>query len=236
MKKSVWIMAAVCVAMVVGMVTGCFTSAKAYTRVHPDGTRESWVKVVGTGDKASEVAAEGLFADGSESDFGAGVESAKAKQESTGIKEAFEGVNGLLLGVAQLLSRAQGAPASDVVADAGGGVSGGGVVSSTAPAKIAGDGVSVVILGNRSTCGYCQTLWSGLDVDEVSSALCGANVIDADAASAPQTYAALRPQGSFSYPLVLVYEGGQLKGQFSGRGLTQAALVEKAKSLTGCGK
>ena len=48
----------------VGMVAGCFTSAKAYTKVHPDGTRESLVRVVGTGDKASEVAAEGLFADG----------------------------------------------------------------------------------------------------------------------------------------------------------------------------
>lgn len=110
MKKSVW-MVAVCAAMVVGMVTGCFTSAKAYTRVHPDGTRESFVRIVGTGDKASEIAAEGLFADGSESDFGAGVEQAKAKQQSTGIKEAFEGVNGLLLGVGQVLARAQGAPA-----------------------------------------------------------------------------------------------------------------------------
>lgn len=239
MKKSVWMVAAMCAAMV-GMVTGCFTSAKAYTRVHPDGTRESFVRIVGTGDKASEIAAEGLFADGSESDFGAGVEQAKANQQSTGIKEAFEGVNGLLLGVGRLLARAQSAPAygseGETAYSAGGGVSGGGIVSSTAPAKIAGDGVSVVILGNRSTCGYCQTLWSGLDVNEVSSALCGANVIDADAASAPQTYAALRPQGSFSYPLVLVYEGGQLKGQFSGRGLTQAALIEKAKSLTGCGK
>lgn len=110
MKKSVWMVAAACAAMV-GMVAGCFTSAKAYTRVHPDGTRESLVRVVGTGDKASEIAAEGLFADGSESDFGAGVEQAKANQQSTGIKEAFEGVNGLLLGVGRLLARAQGAPA-----------------------------------------------------------------------------------------------------------------------------
>lgn len=68
----------------------------------------------------------------------------------------------------------------------------------------------------------------------MSAALCGANVIDADAQAAPETYAQLRPQGAFSYPLVLVYEAGQLKGQFSGRGLTQAALVEKVKSMTSC--
>jgi hypothetical protein len=61
-------------------------------------------------------------------------------------------------------------------------------------------------------------------------------VIDADAQAAPDTYAKLRPQGAFSYPLVLVYEGGQLKGQFSGRGLTQAALAEKVKGLTSCGQ
>jgi len=70
----------------------------------------------------------------------------------------------------------------------------------------------------------------------LSAALCGANVIDADAQAAPDTYAKLRPQGAFSYPLVLVYEGGQLKGQFSGRGLTQAALTEKVKGLTSCGQ
>ena len=29
---------------------------------------------------------------------------------------------------------------------------------------------------------------------------------------------------------------GQLKGQFSGRGLTQAALAEKVKGLTSCGQ
>jgi len=107
-------------------------------------------------------------------------------------------------------------------------------VSATVPATISGDGISVVVLGNRSTCGYCQSLWGGLDVAALSAALCGANVIDADAQAAPETYAKLRPQGAFSYPLVLVYEAGQLKGQFSGRGLTQATLTEKVKSLTTC--
>ncbi|MFA7121540.1 MAG: hypothetical protein WC277_08650, partial [Bacilli bacterium] len=102
------------------------------------------------------------------------------------------------------------------------------------PATISGDGISVVVLGNRSTCGYCQSLWGGLDVAALSAALCGANVIDADAQAAPDTYAKLRPQGAFSYPLVLVYEAGQLQGQFSGRGLTQAALVEKVKAMTSC--
>ena len=226
----------------VGMVAGCFTSATAYTeKTNPDGTKTvSRVSVIGTGDKASQVAAEGLFADGAADDLGAGVKTASANQKSTGIDGTLKGVGDLLGGIAAVMQAYPAAGAAQTAAVDGGytfaaaTTEGGKAVSATVPATISGDGISVVVLGNRSTCGYCQSLWGGLDVAALSAALCGANVIDADAQAAPDTYAKLRPQGAFSYPLVLVYEAGQLRGQFSGRGLTQAALVEKVKSMTSC--
>ena len=231
-----------------GMVAGCFTAATAWTeRTNPDGTKTvSKVRVIGNGDKASEVAAEGLFADGTTDDLGAGVKTASANQQSTGIDGTVNALAGLMGSMAQFMAATQmmaptvaavqptatatpnAAPYTFAAATTGS------AVSATVPATISGDGISVVVLGNRATCGYCQSLWGGLDVAALSAALCGANVIDADAQAAPDTYARLRPQGAFSYPLVLVYEAGQLKGQFSGRGLTQAALVEKVKSLTSC--
>ena len=237
----------------VGMVAGCFTSATAHTeKTNPDGTKTvSRVKIIGTGDKASKVAAEGLYADGALDDLGAGVKKASASQQSTGIDGTVNALSGLMAGMAQFMAASQSVPAAKaqiatpVAATtpnaspymfAAATTGGGSAVSATVPATISGDGISVVVLGNRSTCGYCQSLWGGLDVDVLSGLLCGANVIDADAQAAPETYAQLRPQGAFSYPLVLVYEGGQLKGQFSGRGLTQAALAEKVKGLTSCGQ
>lgn len=239
----------------VGMVAGCFTSATAYTETkHTDGSvTVSKVKIIGTGDKASKVAAEGLYADGAPDDLGAGVKKASASQTSTGIDGTVNALGGLMAGMAQFMAASQSVPAAKaqvappvaapVAATtpnaapytfAAATTDGGKAVSATVPATISGDGISVVILGNRSTCGYCKSLWGGLDVAVLSGLLCGANVIDADAQAAPDTYAKLRPQGAFSYPLVLVYEGGQLKGQFSGRGLTQAALTEKVKSMTSC--
>ena len=233
----------------VGMIAGCFTSATAYTeKTNPDGTKTvSRVSVIGTGDKASQVAAEGLFADGAADDLGAGVKTASANQKSTGIDGTLKGVGDLLGGIAAVMRAYPAVPtaaagaAQTAAVDCGytfaaSTTGGGSAVSATVPATISGDGISVVVLGNRSTCGYCQSLWGGLDVSALSAALCGANVIDADAQAAPDTYAKLRPQGAFSYPLVLVYEAGQLKGQFSGRGLTQAALAEKVKGLTSCGQ
>lgn len=76
---------------------GC-TSAKAYVKKRDkDGnTVESYVSVFGYGDKASKVAAEGMFVDGSDEDLGAGVKSAQASQESTGVAEAFKGLGGLI--------------------------------------------------------------------------------------------------------------------------------------------
>ena len=110
MKKMMMMFAAALAA--VGMVAGCFTSATAYTKkTAPDGTvTESKVKIVGTGDKASQIAAEGLFADGAKDDLGAGVKNASATQQSTGIKETLEGMGVLLTGIGQLVAKTQGIP------------------------------------------------------------------------------------------------------------------------------
>ena len=100
------------VAAVAGMLAGCFTSATAYTETkHADGSvTVSKVKIIGTGDKASQVAAEGLFADGTQEDLGAGVKSASATQQSTGIKETLEGMGVLLTGIGSLVAKTQGIP------------------------------------------------------------------------------------------------------------------------------
>jgi len=119
MKKMMMMFAAL--AAVAGMTAGCFTSATAFTKkTAPDGTvTESKVKIVGTGDKASQIAAEGLFADGAAEDLGAGVKNASATQQSTGVKETLEGMGVLLTGIGNLVNRAQDIPiASSAVSSA----------------------------------------------------------------------------------------------------------------------
>lgn len=105
MKKLMMLVALVAV---MGMMTGCVTRATAYTKTFPDGSKESRVSIVGTGDKASEVAAEGLFADGTAEDLGAGVKSAKANQQSTGIDGTINALTGLCANLAQLAAASQG--------------------------------------------------------------------------------------------------------------------------------
>jgi len=113
-------------AALTGMTAGCFTSATAYTKkTAPDGTvTESKVSVVGTGDKVSSVAAEGLFADGTDADLGAGVKKANASQQSTGIDGTLNGLGALMTGMAKFMAAAQGVSIStstaadaDVAAD-----------------------------------------------------------------------------------------------------------------------
>lgn len=89
MKKLM--MFAACAAMT-GMVAGCFTSATAYTETkHADGSvTVSRVNVIGTGDKASEIAAEGLFADGAADDLGAGVNTNHACGSKPVASSSFE--------------------------------------------------------------------------------------------------------------------------------------------------
>lgn len=110
MKKALF--SIMVMAVVSAFVSGCFTSATAFTKkTASDGTvTESKVKIIGTGDKASQIAADGLFADGASDDLGAGVKTASASQQSTGIKETLEGMGVLLTGIGQLVAKTQGIP------------------------------------------------------------------------------------------------------------------------------
>lgn len=116
MKK---LMTAFAMLAAVSLIAGCFTSATARTRrtVAKDGvvTLESEVSIVGTGDKASEVAAEGLFADGTSEDLGSGVKNAKTSQQSTGIEGTLNGLGDLMGGMAQFMLATQSLKAPGLV-------------------------------------------------------------------------------------------------------------------------
>ena len=241
MKKLISVAA---VLAAVGMLAGCFTSATAYTETtHADGSvTVSKVKVIGTGDKASQIASEGLFADGTAEDLGAGVKTASASQTSTGIDGTLAGLGTVLQGMAQFMAAAHvagnGTQSASVASEAGGAQSISGIVRGPSGDRSAVSGVggaTVAIIGNRETCAYCRMLWAGIDAAALSDAVCGAAVIDADAAANPEAYQARRPSGAFAYPLIRVYGAdGKLAGEFNGRGLTQAAIIAKVKTLTGC--
>lgn len=226
-----------------GMVAGCFTSATAWTeRTNPDGTKTvSKVSVIGTGDKASQVAAEGLFADGQPEDLGAGVKTASANQTSTGIDGTVSALGSLMSGMAQFMAQARAVPA--IVPGAPNGTSAASApmkgeydspIPSGTVAALPGTGVGVVVLGNRATCGYCAAFWARMDAKDLAAACCGAVIIDADKTDAPNLYQAFAPADGFQYPLVRVYEGGQLKGEFVSRGDLPDAVFAKIKELTSC--
>jgi hypothetical protein len=229
------------------MLAGCFTSATAYTETtHADGSvTMSKVKIIGTGDKASQIASEGLFADGTAEDLGAGVKSASASQTSTGIDGTLAGLGTVLQGMAQFMAASQGAviagngtQSASVAPEAGSAQSISAIVRGPSVDRSAVSGVggaTVAIIGNRETCAYCRTLWAGIDAAALSDAVCGAAVIDADATANPEAYQARRPSGAFAYPLIRVYGAdGKLAGEFSGRGKTQETIAARVKTLIGC--
>lgn len=154
MKKLM--MGAACAAMV-GMVAGCFTSATAYTeKTNPDGTKTvSRVSVIGTGDKASQVAAEGLFADGAADDLGAGVKTASANQKSTGIDGTLKGVGDLLGGIAAVMRAYPAVPTVTAAVD-GGYTFAAATTYDTAPTEYNGvPGENGIGVYGRSGCGRC---------------------------------------------------------------------------------
>lgn len=235
-------------------VTGCFTKAAAHARqtTSPDGTitLESDISIVGTGDKASQVAADGMFADGAADTLGAGVKNASASQQSTGIKETFEGMGTFMGGLGQFMAASQGIqkpvgvkPSSDEAAAIPGVAQAEALealdsLAAATPAAgprsvIAGEGVPLIaILGNRSTCPQCRALWANLDPGAMATELCGTSIVDADKSENAAAYTSFRPKGGFSYPLVVVYAAdGTLTGKFSAAGMSQAQLVDKVKSL-----
>ena len=244
MKRVMMMVAAVSAC---GMLAGCFTSATAYTETtHADGSvTVSKVKVLGTGDKASEIAAEGLFADGTASDLGAGVKTASASQTSTGIDGTLAGLGTVLQGMAQFMAAAHvagiagnGTQSASVAPEAGGAQSISEIVRGPSGDRSAVSGVggaTVAIIGNRKTCAYCRTLWAGIDAAALSDAVCGAAVIDADATANASEYAKYKPDGAFAYPLIRVYGAdGKLAGEFSGRGKTQETIAARVNTLIGC--
>lgn len=161
MKKLISVAA---VLAAVGMVAGCFTSATAYTETkHADGSvTVSKVKVIGTGDKASQVAAEGLFADGTAEDLGAGVRTASASQTSTGIDGTLNGVANILLGVERLVAFKQGTQTEQVVTRSPLGVSVSSAMSVATGAVLSGKvaeakaaGKALVVVAENPACSYC---------------------------------------------------------------------------------
>lgn len=247
-------------AMIVGMmmglmvsmfaVCGCFTSAKAYTkRTATDGTLiESYVSVVGTGDKASQVAAEGMFADGAEDDLGAGVRNASANQTSSGIDGTLKGMGDFMGGMASMLeaygARSVGVPLPPSSVKLPDDVNYTPVINASRPiateatpkrSLIKGEGLpEIVILGNRPGCPWCNRLWAGIDIVALSDSACGANIIDADINNNRFAFDDRRPSGTnWEYPWIRIYVGGKVVSEFSGRGLTQSDIATKAKKVIG---
>ena len=99
------------------LLAGCFSRSVA-TYEEREGLKMSTIRLVGTGDKASEIAAEGLFAD----EDGAGLSKANASQQSTGIAESFRAFGDMTGVIAQAIGVGIGLGRGGFVAEAGGAV------------------------------------------------------------------------------------------------------------------
>ena len=146
------------------LLAGCFSRSVA-TYEEREGFKKSTIRLAGTGDKASEIAAEGLFAD----EDGAGVSKANASQQSSGIADSMRAFGDMTGVIAQAIGVGIGIGRGGFVAEAGGAVgntSGAfagnvaqGTPDSTAysPDGFAGqpgpDGTGVY---GRPSCGRCQ--------------------------------------------------------------------------------
>lgn len=158
MKKAMMVLAVT----VAAMCAGCFTSATAWTEsTSKDGvTSRSKVRIIGTGDKASQIASEGLFADGGDhGDLGAGVRKATASQASTGIEGTLAGLGTLMGGMSQLAAVMRPglptiAPDGAVSVD----IAGDGDAASYVPASgySGAPGEGGIGIYGRTTCGRCQ--------------------------------------------------------------------------------
>ena len=231
----------------VGMVAGCFTSATAYTETkHADGSvTVSKVKVVGTGDKASQVAAEGLFADGTQEDLGAGVKTASASQTSTGIDGTLAGLGTVLQGMAQFMA------ASHVAGIAGNGTQSASVVtrpplgvsvsSSTsvatgailsgkvAEAKAAGK--PLVVVAGSPSCSFCTKL----DAAIAESALpARTDIVLVRETAEWSANSALDWTGGGDAPIVRVTKWGVDGNKICDQKLNRPSVAEIESALTAC--
>lgn len=166
-------------AAAMAVVTGCFTSATAYTKkTAADGVvTESKCSIIGTGDKVSQIAADGLFADGTTEDLGAGVKKASASQQSTGIGETLNGIGALLKGMAALQQASSGVKLPDTADSAPDvGMPTAAAVSlppetvaanasalSEKMAEAKSSGKQLVVIAGNVGCGYCSKLDALLD-------------------------------------------------------------------------
>ena len=238
------------------MSTGCGTvGARGYAeRTGPDGvvTRAAYT-AIGFGEK-SAMALEGLGIDGDAEAPGVFLQKGDTEQDTTKLMQSLIQL-GAILGpiVQQRFATADqqqtgassatssgyqsftqantGNPLKDAIQNS---VANPVVVKSADRSIDGGEGSpTIVILGNRATCGYCKTLWNTVDFGAVSSDLCGASVVDADLTANPEVYKASRPKDTaFSYPLIMVYnEKKEFAGKFVARNMSQAAIIAKVKEL-----
>lgn len=118
MKKTLTLGIIGVAAVMLSLCSGCMTSATALTETtFTDGrVTKSLVKIIGTGDKASQVAAEGMFADGTPEDLGAGVKNAAASQASSGIDGTLKGMGEFMGGLGQFVQAVQAAKTGGLLA------------------------------------------------------------------------------------------------------------------------
>ena len=232
--------------MIIAM-SGCGTVAYTVSeKTSPDGTKTyTKAKVFGFGDKASEIAASGMFSDGSDDALGSGFKDANASQKSTGIDGTLAGMGQMFIGMAQLASTFQSmqtggilpvktATSVPIVSQDTSGPSAEATIAKNNTVMLGVPSTSeIVILGNKSTCSLCRALWGKLDVTALSAAT-GASVIDADEIANPSAYKERRISGTdWTWPFVRIYSDGKVVSEFSGRGLTQETLLAKACEALG---
>jgi len=106
---------------------------------------------------------------------------------------------------------------------------------------------TVVILGNRKTCSYCQRFWGLTTADKtdaqkkakaeqtlanLKNALPGCDVIDADQTDNAAAYRKYRPAGGFQWPTARIFDdNGKAIGQFVARNMTVASFSKKVLSI-----
>lgn len=202
------------------IVTGCLTRASAHTKktIYPDGRVEftADTSIVGTGDKASQVAGEGMFADGTADDLGAGFKKGNASQQSTGIGDTLSGIAQVLEVVERIKSGGAkikptassvpeevpesvspipaALPAETDTANAS--------VLSAKMAEAKASGKPFVVLAGNVGCGYCSRLDKLLDAD--SAFLARTDIVLYRETSAWATNAAGKWTGGGKFPVLRV--------------------------------
>lgn len=220
--------------------TGCFTVATASTETkNPDGTYAiSKVKVLGTGDKASEVAADGLFADGDPGALGAGVEKAKAKQESTGVEGTIAAMGNLMSGMAQFMVAVR-SPNGEYSIGAGLGNTSSPVAAAPADStqlrakqeEAKSLGKTLIVIAGNPQCGYCRQF----DEAFAASGIAQRNDVIVYNESSPwASNAALSWTGGGNAPIVRVTKWNDQGGIVCNEKLNRPSVAQLTSALSTC--